>query len=1134
MKKLKKIMLLAAALSFLPATAGHAVNANQYLSADMFKHVLNWIGPGANAGLKLGNSFFSNTADPFCSTAKISLGFPSDRFNSHGSSVCLKLADISSGNGFIAESFSFNQSRPTLKSIPFDGSTVRKIEKYNCGNETDTSGALCYSIKGFSTAGEALEKIIELADEHGNNLDSLQIHDKTVVRVDGYAVVHVRQFSMGAASRFIINPDTAGGVILLVDGHADISGGSDGHADISGGSSKCFFSDRNPSNSDLSECAFIYGAYVIAGEKITLTNVAGDFYNRCSGSDCKTLVSQSYRAAGDKEISITPAMARFSAPMIKIDDSILGDYTVNWNFSGSETVKYTVTIPTQLVTCEKGEIKITSSASSAVSINIKLDGVARFADDGSSSKNVSVSSASPQTLEVVSSKSGNTKVSLGESFECVASDCSFDFVDSALRFYKDKAGTVPDSVFYAGKEQQLYVAAVSSTTGEQCTFSRLSDDKITLKAHKPGGADSVLVKYSDQNTVVADKNGKDLILEYSEDGFYKLPGFTYNDASEFILSASGKIKVSTDNSTDALQGASDALSGDTRFTASPYAVYIDLSSEPCQRCHSELGEKYDSGKDVSLNYIPKAWCKEITEKVVDGARVVTADDALAGCPTADSFAGTGETDPAVYAVPHGQEAGVSSQNYLHTGTLEWKTAGSRNTVNQIDNTGRFDFMIDSFTDPASGLTVHRTVRQNVDGYFAPWAFAVQFAPGETYAVANACVNNAAGRHSFTYFAQPFPLRMNVVARTANNLDATLFDEEKYENAAKYFPQFAAFSPLGEKLVDADSVSRLSDCGVSCGSVKPVWKDGKLTFSDYYLKLFPSGTKSSDYGKLPTRDYRGEAPSYNVAAAENARLSAFTVSLGMQMGVSLNTLTTEHHEMDYAGSYNDPSSIYYSAERKIVHGTDTYLKLFGPLDLRMGRIVLENARANPGKTMYLPLKMQYFSQIKSNDEVVSEGDWIDNTDDSCTRLGRQNFYVSSYLNQSEILSNLKNSGTVKYDDLHSSVLELVSERTAEAEARKEIVAGVEDQYAVAGNGVMYLRISSPSLPVMFMVHTASVTEKYSGTVPSHLTPLRAYETENPLTAKPVWFGISQESRDHAFGAFRAWPGNDRVLYRINPY
>ena len=1132
MKKLKKIMLFVAVLSSLPVSVCNAVNANQYLSADMFANTLNMIGTDENAGLTSSGSFFSNPDDPDCSTANLSVGFPAERVQA-GSTYCLKLSDIVSGNSSVAESFSYSSLHPVLSSVPFDGSNIRKTVKYDCGSGTD---AECYSISGYPTAAMALANIIELADEDGNVLDSLAIPNRRTVRVDGYAVIHVRQFSMRAASRLISNPDRPGGVILLVDDFADIEGNKD----------KCVFSVNDPSKIDMADgCAFIYGAYILAGRKITAKNVAGDFYRRCGDGDCRTFVTQSYRAAGEQEVSITPAMTRFSAPVIEISNSLIGGYTGNWNFSSSETSNYTVTIPTQLVTCERGEIRITSSSAAAVNVDINLDGVARFADDGSVSKSVSVSSNSPQTLEVVSAGSGKTVVSLGEPYVCVSSDCSFEFVDSALRFYKkagtapDSVFTAPDSVFYAGKEQQLYVAAVSSTTGGQCTFSRLSGDKITLKAHKPGGADSVLVKYSDQNTVVADKYGRDLILDEYSDGFYQLPGFTYNDAGEFILSASGKIEVSTDNSTDALQGASDALSGDTRFTASPYAVYIDLiSSEPCQRCHSELGEKYDSGMNVSLNYIPKAWCKEITEKDVDGAMVVTADDALAGCPTADSFAGTGETDPAVYALPHRQEPGVSSQNYLHTGTLEWKTAGIRETVNQIDNTGRFDFMIDSFIDPASGLTVHRTVRQNVDGYFAPWAFAVQFAPGETYAVANACVNNAAGRHSFTYFAQPFPLRMKVVARTANNLDATLFDEDKYKNAAKYFPQFAAFSPLGEKLVDADSVSRLSDCGDSCGSVKPVWKDGKLTFSDYYLKLFPSGTKSSDYGKLPTRDYRGEAPSYNVAAAENSRLSAFTVSLGMQMGVSL-PLTTEHHEMDYDGSYNDPSSIYYSAERKIVHGTDTYLKLFGPLDLRMGRIVLENARANPGKTMYLPLKMQYFSQIKSNDEVVSEGEWIDNTDDSCTRLGRQNFYVSSYLNQSEILSNLKNSGTVKYDDLHSSVLALVSERTAEAEARKEIVEGVEDQYdqyAVASNGVMYLRISSPSpsLPVMFMVHTASVTEKYSGTVPSHLTPLSAYETKNPLTAKPVWFGISQESRDHAFGAFRAWPGNDRVLYRINPY
>lgn len=76
MKKLKKIMLLAAALSFLPATAGHAVNANQYLSADMFKHVLNWIGPGSNAGLKLGNNFFFKHSRSFLLKGKNQFGLP--------------------------------------------------------------------------------------------------------------------------------------------------------------------------------------------------------------------------------------------------------------------------------------------------------------------------------------------------------------------------------------------------------------------------------------------------------------------------------------------------------------------------------------------------------------------------------------------------------------------------------------------------------------------------------------------------------------------------------------------------------------------------------------------------------------------------------------------------------------------------------------------------------------------------------------------------------------------------------------------------------------------------------------------------------------------------------------------------
>ena len=89
-------------------------------------------------------------------------------------------------------------------------------------------------------------------------------------------------------------------------------------------------------------------------------------------------------------------------------------------------------------------------------------------------------------------------------------------------------------------------------------------------------------------------------------------------------------------------------------------------------------------------------------------------------------------------------------------------------------------------------------------------------------------------------------------------------------------------------------------------------------------------------------------------------------------------------------------------------------------------------------------------------------------------------------------------------------------------------------AVTASGFDGKNAAGSSIRIVSIDADGVMNEKYSGTVPSHLTPLRAYETKNPLTAKPVWFGISQESRDHAFGAFRAWPGNDRVLYRINPY
>ena len=250
MKKLKKIMLFAAVLSSLPVSVCNAVNANQYLSADMFANTLNMIGTGENAGLTSSGSFFSNPDDPDCSTANLSVGFPAERVQA-GSTYCLKLSDIVSGNSSVAESFSYSSLHPVLSSVPFDGSNIRKTVKYDCGSGT---GAECYSISGYPTAAMALANIIELADEDGNVLDSLAIPNRRTVRVDGYAVIHVRQFSMRAASRLISNPDRPGGVILLVDDFADIEGNKD----------KCVFSVNDPSKIDMADEIFVInvGGYI--------------------------------------------------------------------------------------------------------------------------------------------------------------------------------------------------------------------------------------------------------------------------------------------------------------------------------------------------------------------------------------------------------------------------------------------------------------------------------------------------------------------------------------------------------------------------------------------------------------------------------------------------------------------------------------------------------------------------------------------------------------------------------------------------------------------------------------------------------------------------------------------------------
>ena len=833
--------------------------------------------------------------------------------------------------------------------------------------------------------------------------------------------------------------------------------------------------------------------------------------------------SDSYELDHRHNIGIISSAVKFAAPNIDVRNSIIGNYNAGWNFSEVSTTTYIVRIPSKLVTCEQGEIEISSDNRELSSVEIKLNGVAHFASDGSQSAKVSVSRNEPKTLIIASGRTGTTSVSLDGFTSCSSPNCQIEHVSSALRFYRDKNKSNVNTSFYAGQKQQLYLAAVQSIDSDgTCSYPKFIGNKVTLTSAKDSGDDIRLINYADAGSVVADKNGVTLTLEYS-DGFYKLPGFTYNDADKFTLKADGRIKTGAADD----DSSSDIVSGDVEFATSPYATYISVNAETCEHCHAELGEVYDSGKDITFSYIPKAWCKDLSEVTVNDEKIVVSNEALKKCPTAGSFSGTGDSNVAISAFSHGTSLENINENFLHTQELEWKTAGSRVLVNQIDNVGWFDFMINEFADPVSRLTVHKTVANDLSGYFAQWAFEVQYAGGNTYVTANACINNAANRHSFTYFGQPFPVKMQVIAKTANGLDATLFDETHYPQAVNYVPRFSAFSADDARLIDGNSNNRVIDCGVKCGSVTPSWEQGKLNYSDFYLRIMPLGTTIDDYGKNAGREYRAEIPSYNVSAADGMKHSANTANLGMQMWVEGANKT---HYIDFEKSYKTPS-VYSDMGREIISGTEKYIKLFGPLDLRMGRLVLDNVRANPKNIMYMPVKMQYFSKIKNGADILSEGEWIENTDDQCTRLGRQNFYVSSYLDNTVPDISLKSNKEINFGG-HKSKVEMVSERNAAAEALEETLDGVTDQYAVAKNGKMYLRITPPEIPVMFMIHTATVTEHYEGGVSGMLTPLKSYDTKNPTTAFPSWFGISQESIEHAFGAFRAWPGNDRVIYRLD--
>ena len=89
-------------------------------------------------------------------------------------------------------------------------------------------------------------------------------------------------------------------------------------------------------------------------------------------------------------------------------------------------------------------------------------------------------------------------------------------------------------------------------------------------------------------------------------------------------------------------------------------------------------------------------------------------------------------------------------------------------------------------------------------------------------------------------------------------------------------------------------------------------------------------------------------------------------------------------------------------------------------------------------------------------------------------------------------------------------------------------------------MMYLRISSPEKksdaasvnPVMFQLRDSSVGRSYPLAPGASYVPVRDITGTDPVSSGPYWLGTTLEGVDQSQGAFRAWPGNDRVLFRLD--
>ncbi len=1112
----------------LPATATAATQTAadlEYPLKDLFKYKLTYSSPADRSfdgRIKLYSSFHQTDPD-------------------NGDISCLPESPTNFSVSASGQSSNYYYCYTPAGTAPFSVSFEQLTNtpvSYSPKRVNSSDNSLPGQIPGYSTQKEALEHI----DVKGN----LEISKE--VEITGYYAVHAKTAKIRGGAD--IRSDKA--FLLISDGDVTIDSADYGRISmdntyiLSGGtvsvdsvwvaseSGEGTAAGRNGQKYDpgvsLRSVKISAGDVIMSGETRELSYTAdprGVFYNLAS-----TLTS-----FPTKEL---------------------------WNFDlYQENPVITVSTSGVHASCEQAWVSVTSGDSSidAVTLTIK-SGNGLFVQNGVASATADVLTDGSR-VTVVAHGSGAVEIGVADREYKCESDCTLAFSDSVLRILPSNKslGSGFDSsnnAFYAGRDVQTYVAVIRNSAEDPsvCETGTLKDGKLNLSLTYNTSVRTGLDFISPENTSVASSSGIEIIPEFDVDGtYYTIPSFRYYDAGIVTLNASGIVNVA-DVSSDTV------ITGSSSFRFAPYGIQMKVQSScgadaECARVTSlSEDEKYLAGLDFNIFYIPKAYCT---------AGESGKSEDLASCPTVPSYG---------YDAEHVQEISVSAENkmdisaekgnYLspnvlklnqHTeddGSGSVSSDGSTLRVSEISDVGDYTLAVKEYTDAVSGLTVGRSTLA-LSGLVAPYDFEFRsYSPAQPQ-IRNSCGAVSSDQLSFTYFGQPVAPKLYVKARSKSGSAVTFFDSVHYRlidryslDAELFTSSDGTYTPL-YNVINKVRSKRIVSCSTDCGDsvLGYAWQGGflylnatdselmslggtGLNSASWHYRILAKGYTPDLEGTKFISDYRSESPRYDGSTWN--RFYVF-MSLGIREIVNADSVDADSVYVYRGVSASDPSgSLVYTYTDLAGKTATAALYRQNPLEMRMGRLVLSNARTAPGSSLFMPVKTEYYRRVMNGDTVASEG-WIANNDDSCTVLSRDIFFIEPF-GKTEGTVYLKGSSSVDYGNgMISEKAELVNVRNSTAETGDRITAD---------HGMMYLRISSPEKksdeehdrPVMFQLRDSSVGRSYPLAPGASYVPVRDITGTDPVSSGPYWLGTTLEGVDQSQGAFRAWPGNDRVLFRLD--